>query len=166
MERKNNGKILNNSYKNGDNLKGEDFEFTSALTVDDVGVSIFMKDTYNFDSIMYTRLVEEVHQLSKSNNRLDELTTFEHFDDKEENRKYTKDELNEVFEIIYNHFSEDSSLKEFLRISYIFDIISNITKTEHRILFDSLNYENTSIVIVDFSLEFDDDITDSTRFIY
>jgi hypothetical protein len=125
-----------------------------------------MKDTCNFDSILYTRLVDEVHKLSESDSRLDELTKFDQFDDKDESRKYTKDELNEVFEVIYNHFISDSSLKDFLRISYIFDIISNITKTDHRILFDSLNYENTSTIIVDFSSEFDDDITDSTRFIY
>lgn len=179
MDRRNNDKIRNNSYKNADNLKGEDYEFSSELQIDEIGVNVFMKDTYNFDSILYNNMIDSLSELISTNKRLDELTVFNWVNSSDvdddvsiikskENRKYSKDELNEVFEIIYNHFKRDKNIREFLKISYIFDIVCNITQTAHSSLFDVLDYYNKILILSEFSNEFgsDSDILDDNNFIH
>ena len=45
--RRNTKKILNNSYKNGDNLKSsEEYEFTRSLSVDMINAEQYMKVDY------------------------------------------------------------------------------------------------------------------------
>lgn len=170
MERKNTGKILNNSYKNADNLKGDEYEFSSVISVDIVGVDTFMKDSYDFDTILYNKMVDYVYEFIENNENIKSLTQFEWVNqgtkNSKESRNYSKEELNEIFYLLFEHLHNNKEFKKFLKMSYIFDIIAKITQVNHSNLFDSLDYENKTLVLTKFSDELDNDFTETNNFIY
>ena len=156
---KNNEKILNNSYKNGDNLKGDDYEFDNKLVADEDYMSMYMKDTCDIDSAEYNKIVQEIDKFILSNDKYKALTD-------SDDTKYSKDELNELFSLVYSQFLSNRDLKKFIRIAYIFDVICTITNIKHSNMFDLLSYENKKIVISNFVNESNEDIIRSMGFIF
>lgn len=159
ITRRNTKKILNNSYKNGDNLKAtEEYEFTRALVVDSVGAETYMKIDYDYDSILYEDMVTYANELIDSNEFLKNLLSMDLLSPEDaDKRKFTSDELNKAFYIIEEHLENKNM--EFFKISYAFQIICNLFSISHAILFDILDYENKKAVLIGLSKETGLDIT-------
>lgn len=141
--------ILNNTYKTGEKLQGDNFEFYSSVKIDEVATSIFMKDCCDFNSIFYDKMVEKTYELINNNETLVDL--IKQYDDK----KFSKEDINVVFSIIYDFFSKDEEFKYFFNIFFIFSIVSDITNTAYDVIFNSLTYENKIPVIDALSEESD-----------
>lgn len=159
ITRKKSTSVLNNSYKNCDALKGNDFEFNDSISLDEIESSLFMSDSFDIDSMEYTKTVGIVNDLLKNNEELNNLT-------KNENIKYSRSEIDYIFITIYNHFLHNSEYRTFMVMSYIFNIICNLTCVSHSVLFDMLSYTNKSIVLDVFSSEYDENLTDNIKFIF
>lgn len=148
--------ILNNSYKTCENLKGDDFEFYSSVKIDDVGASIYMKDSCDFDSILYAEMVDFVYDVMNNDEEL--KTIIEKNDNDAVNgkiQKYTQEEVNLFFEKLYFSLTKEEQFRKFFKISYIFEIISNMTNMSYDILFNLLSYDNKAITVDSFSKEVD-----------
>ena len=169
--RRNTKKILNNSYKNGDNLKSsEEYEFTRSLSVDMINAEQYMKVDYDVDSRLYHNMVETVNQFlddepNPKNSEVKEILINSTLSPEDVNfRKYTKDEMNIVFETLYGLLYNKFSL--FFKISYVFQIVCNVLSVTHSSLFDALEYENKKTVLVGISNELGMDVTKCKNFVY
>jgi hypothetical protein len=147
-----NEKILKNSYKTGDNLKGDEYEFDNKLIADEDYMSMYMKDSYDIDSVEYTNLLEKIETFINENERFKLLT------DSDET-KYTKEDINDLFTSIYEFFMKNPNSSKFMRIAYMFDILCVTTNVKHSNMFDLLSYENKSIILKEFINESNEDIT-------
>ena len=156
---KNNEKILNNSYKNGDNLKGDDYEFDNKLVADEDYMSVYMKDTCDIDSSEYEKMSQEIDTFIQENEKYKQLTDTD-------DTKYTKEEINELFSLVYYHFLSNKDLKRFMRIAYMFDILCVTTNIKHSNMFDLLSFENKKIVINNLVGDSNEDITETMGFIF
>lgn len=164
--RRNTKKILNNSYKNGDNLKSsEEYEFTRSLSVDYESAEQYMNVDFDFDSMMYQETVDFVNNLIDSDEQLNLIVSHGATSPDDVNfKKYTKDEMNIVFSSIYDAIFRKYNM--FFKISYVFQIVCNILSVTHASLFDTLDYENKKCVLIGMSNELGVDITKTKNFVY
>ena len=163
--RRNTKKILNNSYKNGDNLKtSEEYEFNRTLSVDFINAEQYMNVNYDFDSILYQEMVDGVDGFIGTNDNIRLILSYGVSSPDDVNfRKYTKDEINTVFYSIYEFLHKKYTM--FFKISYVFQIICNTLSITHASLFDSLDYENKKYVLIGITNEIGIDITKNKNFV-
>lgn len=137
-----NDKIFNNTYYQGDNLKGDDYEMNKDLKIAPDYSSSFLTELHNpNDSINYKKILEEIIYMLDNNEVLIGLLK----DNKK--KKFNKENINVIFKEIYDHISNKKEIEMFVNMIYVFDIISNITGLKYKNLFDLLNYEYKELVI-------------------
>lgn len=159
MTRKNSKKILNNSYRTNDNLKGDEYEFSNKISVDESSVSVFMKDTCGIDGINYYDIINIINGIIDRDDIIRELCA-------RDNSKYTDVEVNHCFSYIYGNMYLDAGNVKLSNMAYVFDIISNVLSMQHDVLFGMLSYDNKATVISEFITESGIDITKSVRFVF
>lgn len=136
--------VLNNSYKTGEKLQGDSFEFYNSVKVDEVASSTFMRDSCNFESIYYMSMAEKLRELLVSNKTLHDLVL--KYDEKDI-KKFDKYDINIVFHEIYEYFTKDKDFKYFFNVYYAFYLVSDVTSVGFDVIFNSLNYENRLPVV-------------------
>ena len=137
-------KIFNNSYYHGDNLKGDDYNFNTLLTACDRYSKSYLRDIYDPENSMQMKMIrEEILKLLETNSRLQEIL------DDNNNKKFNKQKINEIFEILHTHFTTKSQHQRFVNLIYIFDNISNLTGLKYNNLFDLLEYDYKEMLILE-----------------
>ena len=137
-------KIINNSYKNGDNLKGDEYRFDKVLKVDVSYASSNLSHIYDVENNMVFRKVqEEVMRLLNRNDELQEMLS------DSTPKKFNKAKVNRMFKIIYDHFENNPPIKQFSNLIYIFDNISNLSGLKYSSLYDLLDSEYQQIILME-----------------
>ena len=142
-------KIFNNSYYNGDNLKGDEYSFSNALMADDRYAKSYLRDIYEpEDNMQYTMVRDEILKLLDSNEYLRSIL------DDNNNKKFNKEKINEIFSILLKYFTVESKHKRFVNLIYVFDNISNLTGLKYNNLFDLLEYDYKELLIIELDTHF------------
>lgn len=137
-------KIINNTYKSGENLKGDDYAFDRELKVDSGYATTNLGHIYDVENNMVSRKVqEEIVVLLAINQELAEMLS----DAKP--KKFNKEKINRMFKIIYEHFERKPSAKQFSNLVYIFDNVSNLSGLKYASLYDLLDNEYKQLILLE-----------------
>lgn len=69
-------------------------------------------------------------------------------------KKFTKDEINELFELIRTGVSRGEKASAFVSAIHVLDSISSLTRLEYKKLFDMCKYENKEILLLELDSKY------------
>lgn len=132
-------KIINNSYRSGENLKGDEYKFDSQLKVD----ASYMPSSDLENNMVYDRVQEEILLLMENNQELRDMI------DDEKPKKFNREKANRMFKLILSHFVGKHDLMKFANVIYIFDNVSNLSGLKYASLYDLLDTEYKQMLLVE-----------------
>ena len=142
-------KIINNTYRRGDNLKGDDYVFEKEMKVEAGYASDNLGHIYDVENNMiYRKVQEEIMQLLESNENLREMLN----DTKK--KKFNREKVNCIFKLIYSHFERNTSAKQFSNLIYIFDNVANLSGLKYTSLYDLLDGEYKQMLLIELDKSF------------
>lgn len=153
-ELKKTDKIFNNSYNLGID-SSEDDEPHKKSQVSEIKISSSSPDYHLYDSEKYSEYVDlsiiqrDINSFIDSNAKAQAILGNE-----PEKKKFTKPEINELFEIIMAGLTKGLESNVFVSPIYVLDVISTIINVDYKKLFDMLNYENKEILLIELNLKF------------
>jgi hypothetical protein len=137
-------KIINNSYRSGDKLKGDEYRFDTQLRVDPGYASSNLSHIYDVENNMvYKRVQDEVVFLMQSNDELKQML------DDDKPKKFNREKANRMFQIILQHFVNTPDTMKFANVIYIFDNVSNLSGLKYASLYDLLETEYKQMLLIE-----------------
>jgi len=137
-------KIIGNTYKSGDNLKGDEYKFDHELKVDAGYASNYLGSIYDVENNMtFKKVQEEVMILIEGNAELQDMIS----DAKP--KKFNREKVNRMFKIIYEHFEKKPEVRQFSNLIYIFDNVSNLSGLKYASLYDLLDGEYKQMLLLE-----------------
>lgn len=156
-------KIFNNKYLSGDGLTdSEDYEFSKKISVSSQYSDNYLRDIYDYEDELESKFIlDSIFSFIQTNEKTSAILKTKSEDlDAEMNvvittkTKFSKDELNSIFnEIYYNLDLKDKKLIFFSPI-YIIEVMSHISKLEYKKIFDSLDTEIQGILISELNKKY------------
>lgn len=143
-------KIINSTYKSGENLKGNDYHFESEIKVEAGYASTHLGHIYDVDNNMVSRKVqEEIMLLIGMNEELRDML------DEENPKKFNREKVNRMFKLIYEHFERKPDARTFSNLVQIFDNVANLSKLKYASLYDLLDGEYKQMLLVELDKTYD-----------
>ncbi len=137
-------KIINNTYKSGDKLKGDEYKFDNELKIDPGYASSNLGHIYDVENSMtYRKVQEEVMNLLEKNKELQDMLS----DAKP--KKFNREKVNRMFKIIFDHFEKSPGARQFSNLIYIFDNVSNLSGLKYASLYDLLDGEYKQMLLLE-----------------
>lgn len=156
-ELKKNDKIFNNTYNMGfENSDEDDDELTSSRVGDlEIKLDSSSPDYYMYDPEKYAEHVDQVI-VSKDIDKFIENSKIiqEILGNEPEKKKFTKAEINSLFELIHNGMSKGESMNVFVSPIHVLDAISSTVSMEYKKLFDMLTYENKEMLLIELNSKY------------
>lgn len=158
-ELKKHDKVFNNSYTMGGAEEDEERRSHTGIKLD-----ISSPDHHLYDKDQQSDYIDnvitqkDIHNFVSTNQRIREIlnhgaeketTATNTVPDPGEKKKFTKEEINEMFDIIRIGVVEKFKSKIFVNSIYVLDSISSFTGLEYKKLFDMLTYENKEILLLE-----------------
>lgn len=141
-------KIFNNSYNHGDPTTDEHDDlstFTVAIKIDPSSPESVLYDKDKHSDQVDDKIIQvDINNFISQSVEVQEILGLE-----PEKKKFTKTEINFLFDLIRAGISSGKNQSAFVNPIYIFDVISSVTVTETKKLFDMLTYENKEILLVE-----------------
>lgn len=156
-ELKKNDKIFNNTYNMGFENSDEDDDELTSSRVGDLEIKL---DSSSPDYIMYDpeKYAEHVDRVivSKDIDKFIENSKIiqEILGNEPEKKKFTKAEINSLFELIHNGMSKGESMNVFVSPIHVLDAISSTVSMEYKKLFDMLTYENKEMLLIELNSKY------------
>jgi len=149
LEKAKSDKIFNNSYNTDENLKEPwEYEYGRSITVEKTYESRF-EENYNPDGhLVNTMTKKQVEDVIKNNPILKPVFESNISD---EDKKYSKKEINDIFKIIFTEIRKNNMEYSFV---YIFDYISKYVNVNYKKLFDLLDYQYKEVLILELNEQF------------
>lgn len=139
-------KIINNSYKNGTNLKGDEYRFDASLKVDATYADMYLDDIYEMEKYIARQRVQEAVMAFVDNTPvLKDMCSMEG----EETKKFNREKINLMFGMICKHFEDNADIRTYKNVIYIFDNISYLSKLRYHNLFDMLDDDYKQKLIIE-----------------
>jgi len=135
-------KIFRNSYHHGNSLKGDNYHFDKGIKADEDNLlnSTFFTTSSPEDIYPYTEIRDIIIKLSNEDKKISNIL-------KNNKKKYNTDKINELFELVLQHFDSTFQLKRIKDVIIIFDIITKSTGIKTFNLFDLLKYEYKEMIL-------------------
>lgn len=144
-KKKKKDKIINNSYKTGEGLKGDAYEFSKSIKVKDDYASSYLKDLYDYENhVEYKIILEKIIAIIENDKKLTEIV----FTDVENKKKFNSKEINLIFSTLYDSLEKDIIESTFLNPIYLVEAISKITGLDYKRIFDFLDCKYQEILLV------------------
>ena len=157
-ELKKHDKVFNNSYTMGGAEEDDERRSHTGIKLDTSSPDhkLYDKDQQSdyIDSVITQK---DIHAFVSTCPRIKEILN--HGSEKDaagnsipdpgEKKKFSKEEINEMFDIVRVGVVEKSKSKIFVNSIYVLDSISSLTGLEYRKLFDILTYENKEILLLE-----------------
>ena len=146
-----NDKIFNNSYNMGQSISEDDTpRYQSDIKVDisSPHYHLYDKDQYS-DHIDDTITQYDIDQYVSSS---DEIRVI--LGDQSEKRKFTKVEVNSLFELITAGVTTGAHSSFFVSPIHVLDTVSSLTNMEYKKLFDMLEYEHKEILLLELNKKY------------
>lgn len=154
---KKNDKIFNNTYNMGlENSDEDDDEPTSSrVGGPEIKLDSSSPDYNMYDPEKYAEHVDQVivrKDIDKfiANNKIIQ----EILGNEPEKKKFTKAEINSLFELINNGMSKGGSANVFVSPIHVLDSISSTVSMEYKKLFDMLTYENKEVLLIELNSKY------------
>lgn len=144
-------KIFNNSFNMGTAADDqEEHRSRSEIKVDPGSVHYHLYDRdkhsdYVDDSITQFDINEFISSSSEIKNILG---------DTPEKKKFTKSEINELFDKIRDGVSRGDKASVFINSIHVLDAISSLTSLEYKKIFDMLTYENKEVLLIELNKKY------------
>lgn len=153
-KRKQTNKILNNSYRTGENLKGEDYEFSKSIRVSDDYASSYLKEVYDYENhVEYKIVLDKIMETIENDKKLREIVIPD--PKAEKKKKFNSKEINLIFGKVYNEMEKEIDDSKFVNPIYMVEAISRITGLEYKRIFDYLDYEYQAVLLEALNERFD-----------
>lgn len=153
-ERKQTNKILNNSYRTGENLKGEDYEFSKSIRVSDDYASSYLKEVYDYENhVEYKIVLERIMDTIEEDKELRKIVIPD--PKAETKKKFNSKEINLIFGKVYDEMMKEVDDSKFANPIYMVEAISRITGLEYKRIFDYLDYEYQAVLLEALNEKFD-----------
>jgi hypothetical protein len=156
-------KIFNNKYLSGDGLTDtEDYEFSKKISVSTDYSDNYLKDLYDYEDELESKFIlDSIFSFIQSNTKTSHILRSKSNELDEEGRivitsksKFSKDELNTIFNEIYDNLDLKDKKLIFFSPIYIIEVIAHISKLEYKKIFDSLDTEIQSILISELNKKY------------
>lgn len=145
---KKNDKIFNNSYNMGGSQTDEREDYSSGRS--DIKIDPSSPEYNLYDRDKHANSVDEkiiqidIHNFISGSNEVSLILGSE-----PERKKFTKPEVNDLFEIIRKGIGSGNNQSVFVSPIHIFDSISSLVGIDTKKLFDMLTYENKEILLIE-----------------
>lgn len=140
-------KIFNNSYNMGTTLTEdrEDYHSRGEIKLDPSSPDYQMYDRDKHSDYVDNSIIQlDIHAFVSESIEIQQILGTE-----PEKKKYTKIDINALFDIIKDGVSTGKKYSAFVNSIHILDSISSLTGLEYKKLFDMLTYENKEILLVE-----------------
>lgn len=141
-------KIFNNSYNHGGPTTDEHEDlstFNGDIKIDPSSPESVLYDKDKHSDQVDDKIIQvDINNFISQSVEVQEILGLE-----PEKKKFTKTEINFLFDLIRAGISSGKNQSAFVNPIYIFDAISSLTVTETKKLFDMLTYENKEILLVE-----------------
>ncbi len=146
-------KIFNNSYNMGGHSIEEHEEISTARN--DIKIDPSSPEFVMYDRDKHSNYVDDKITQVDIHNFISESQEVQAILGKEpEKKKFTKIEINSLFDIVRAGISMGLNQSAFVNPIYIFDSIGSLTGIETKKLFDMLTYENKEILLVELDKDY------------
>lgn len=149
---KKNDKIFNNTYNFGldtsdDEDEGSPRPSNSEIKLDSGSPDYHMYDPEKFSESLDLKIVQrDIYEFIQSNSRVKAILGNE-----PDKKKFTKSEINELFEILNLGLSNGATGNVFINPIHVLDSISSLINMEYKKIFDQLTYDNKEILLVELN---------------
>ena len=148
-----NDKIFNNSYNMGQNLSEEDESESRSHT--EIKLDPSSPDYHLYDREKYSDHIDnKITQYDIDQFVSGSSETLAILGDQPDKRKFTKPEVNELFQLITVGVSAGKDTSVFVSPIHILDAISSLTCMEYKKLFDMLTYEHKEILLLELNKKY------------
>lgn len=148
---KKNDKIFNNSYNFGFDTTEDEADQIKAggagikLDAGSPDYHLYDPDQYS-DHVDLSIIQRDIHDFVQSNTTVKEILGNE-----PEKKKFSKSEINTLFEILNKSLSNGTSTNVFINPIHILDSMSSLLNMEYKKIFDQLSYDNKEILLVELN---------------
>jgi hypothetical protein len=148
---KKNDKIFNNTYNLGLDLSEDEADIPRSggpeIKLDSSSPDYHLYDPEKYsDHIDLSIIQRDIYEFIKANDRVMSILGSE-----PDKKKFTKLEINEVFEILNKGLGNGSSANVFINSIHILDSMSSVLSMEYKKIFDQLSYDNKEILLVELN---------------
>lgn len=149
---KKNDKIFNNTYNFGLDSSEEDDDSlprpsSSEIKLDSGSPDYHMYDPEKFSDNLDLKIVQrDIYEFIQTNQRVKAI-----IGDEPDKKKFTKAEINEVFEILNLGLTSGATGNVFINSIHVLDSISSLINMEYKKIFDQLTYDNKEILLVELN---------------
>jgi hypothetical protein len=144
-------KIFNNSYIMG-LPNGEDQEDPKPRG--DIRLDVSSPDYHLYDRDQHSDHVDNSIIQVDIHNFVSTSTAVQLILGDDDKKKFTKDEVNTLFELIRNGVSHGEKASAFVSAIHVLDSISSLTRLEYKKLFDMCKYENKEILLLELDTKY------------
>lgn len=154
-ELKKDDKIFNNTYNMGYENGDEDGYDESDSKSREIRVDASSPDYFMYDREQYSEYVDqgiiqkEIFTFIQGSKEINELLGPE-----PEKKKFVKQEINSLFEILCNNLIGSNNLNYFITPIYVLDAISVTISTDYKKIFDMLSYENKEVLLLELNSKY------------
>lgn len=154
---KRNDKIFNNTYNMGLETSDDDEDDSSMSRVGgpEIKLDSSSPDYNMYDPEKYADHVDLVivrKDIDKFIANSPSIQTI--LGNEPEKKKFTKAEINSLFELINQGMSKGGSANVFVSPIHVLDSISSTVSMEYKKLFDMLTYENKEVLLIELNLKY------------
>lgn len=148
---KKNDKIFNNTYNLGlDSSEDEEpskRSSSSEIKLDRSSPDYNMYDPAKFsESLDLTIIYRDIYDFIQGDSKVKAI-----LGDEPDKKKFTKAEINEMFEILNLGLTGGSTGNVFINSIHVLDSISSMINMEYKKIFDQLTYDNKEILLVELN---------------
>lgn len=150
-------KIFNNTYNLGYDYTEEDDDTTGSSRINGREIKLdsacaefdlTSPDRYS-DHVDLSIIQNDLNNFINNNKEILEILGNE-----PEKKKFTKLELNQLFELIVTGLNANSQINVFISPIYVLDAISSAINMEYKKIFDMLNYENKELLLLELNSKY------------
>lgn len=148
-----NDKIFNNSYNMGQTSSDEDegdVRSHSEIKLDSSSPDYHLYDRDQYSDHIDNKITQyDIDQFVSTSDEIQAI-----LGDQPDKRKFTKPEINELFQLITIGVSKGEDTSVFVSPIHILDAISSLTCMEYKKLFDMLTYEHKEILLLELNKKY------------
>jgi len=150
-------KIYNNTYNLGYDYSEEDEDSSNLRqTAHDLKLDSGSADYHLQDVNRYSEHVDQVIMQKEIYNFIcSNIEVQAILGNEPEKKKFTKSEINKIFQITLKGLSVGSSSTHFVSPIHIMDVISGTINMEYKKLFDNMSYEHKELLLVELDKSYD-----------
>lgn len=148
-------KIFNNRYNTGEGLSdSEEYQFSKKISVATNYSDSYLRDLYEYEEGLENKFIlDEIFSFIDSDTALSEIMIASP-DSSQMKIKFSKEQVNFIFNRIHDVFEKRSHLSAFYNPIYILEVIASVSSLEYKKLFDTLDSDIQEILVLELNKKY------------